>query len=171
MPELITTLSSYKTLNTLADASSALDTDLAAASGYTIGAISGEIDLLTEYGSGTQTKANSIQVIVKAKTAADGDTLTHKIYGRNDQGPPQLLSSIIWTIGTARFTAATATDLWADTASVTSTHFVSIGTADAAGGNRVASISFDVTGYRYLLGLFTDQTGDPTETTALYKVY
>lgn len=169
---LSTRTGSSRTLDTLTDASNAVDTDLTAASGYNTTAISGELDLVKAAGGGSDTYVNAISMILKAVTAADGDTLTQKLYGRVDSGPPQLVASIVWTIGTARTDGSTATLLWADTAVVTSTHITTITVADGAGGgNRVASVTFDVTGYRYLHSLITAQTGDPTLITVLYRYY
>lgn len=168
---LTTRISSYRVLDTLTDASSAVDSDLAAASGYGTSAITGEVDLLKTSGAGSDTYANAIVVTLNATGAADGDTLTQKIYGRVDSGPPQLVISIVWTIGTARADGATATFLWADTAVVTSTHLIEIKTADNAGGDRVASVMLDFTGYRYAKSLITGQTGDPVLITSNYRIY
>jgi len=167
-----THLSSYQSFHSVADAASAVDTDLAAATGYGIGAVSGELDLKGVHGAGgSDTFANSVVLSVHATGAADGDTLTQKVYGRVDGGPPQLIASIVWTIGTARADGSTATYLWADTAVVTDTHITTVTVADGGGSNRVCSVQFDATGYRYIYGLFTAQTGDPTLCTCLYRVY
>jgi len=169
MPKLTTKMGPYKTLNTLADASAAVDTDLAAASGYTIAVPSGAVDLLESHGAGKDTEANGVSIILHATGAANGDTLTQKIYGYADKGPAQLIASVVWTIGTARVVAATATHLWADDAAITSSHIATITEADGGGSDRVCSIEFDVTGYRYLYGLITAQTGGPTLVTSLYR--
>lgn len=169
---LTTKTSSYQTLHTLTDANSAVDTDLAAATGYNVATISGEIDMVKDNGAGDETEANAISMILKATGAADGDTLTQKLYGRVDQGPPQLIASIVWTIGQARSDGSTATLLWADAAVVTSTHIKTITVADGSGGgNRVCSVTLDITGYRYLKGFITAQTGNPTLITVLYRHY
>lgn len=170
MATLTTGLSSYRTLHTIADIDTP-DTDLAAASGYTIGKPSDSVDLWTLDGAGKHLKVNNISVIVHATAAADGDTVTEKIYGAAEQGPPQLIASIVWTIGQARVVAATATYLWADTAAVTSSHMKTITVADSGGSNRICSITLDLTGYRYVLGLWTADTGNPDTVTALYRTF
>ncbi|HEG42603.1 hypothetical protein LCGC14_2244790 [marine sediment metagenome] len=168
---LETSIPAYRTFDTLVDASNAVDSDLAAATGFGIGAVTGEIDLATVAGVGKGVSANSIVLTLHAATAADGDTLTQKIYGRSENGPPQLIASIVWTIGTARADGSTATLLWADTAAVTDTHLTTIATADGAGSNRVVSVWVDLTGYRFLTSLITAQTGDPTTITVFYRYF
>jgi len=165
---LTTRMANYRTLDTLTSAAVAVDTDLAAATGYAIGAISGEVDLRM---TGYDTYANLVSITLHAVTGANGDTLTQKLYGRVDGGPPQLLASIVWTIGTARVDGATATYLWADTAVVTSTHMKTFVVADGGGSDRVCSVTFDATGYRYLYSLITAQTGNPTLITVLYRYF
>ncbi len=171
---LTTRIDSYKTLDTLTNAASAVDTDLAAASGFGIisagGAQTGEVDMKIQGGS-RDTYANNIVLTLAAVTAADGDTLTEKLYGRVDSGPQQLIASIVWTIGTARTDGSTATLLWADTAVVTSTHITAITVVDGGGSNRVCSVAFDLGAYRYVKSLITAQTGDPTLITVYYRTY
>jgi hypothetical protein len=169
MGVLLTTVGAYQTFHSLADASSAVDTDLAAATGYANGVPSGAVDLTGNSGIADKTEANSVSIIVDAVTAADGDTLTEKIYGIADGGPPQLIASILWTIGTARTDGSTATSLRADTAAVTSTHVKTPVVADGSGSGRVCSVSFDAFGFRHIFGLFTAQTGDPTVVTSRYR--
>ena len=42
----------------------------------------------------------------------------------------------------------------------------------AGGGDRICSVTFDLTGYRYVLGLFTaDSTADAENATALYRSF
>lgn len=168
---LTTYTSAYRTLHSLANAASAVDTDLAAASGYNTAAVTGEVDLASIHGFSAHTYGNRVSLAVHATGAADADTLTQKIYGRADSGAPQLIASIVWTIGTARADGSTATHLWADDAAVTSSHSVTIGEADGGGSDRVCTVSFDCTGFRYIYGLFSAQTGDPTLCTCLYRVW
>jgi len=168
---LTTRMSSFRTLDTLTDASSAVDSDLAAASGFTISVPDGATDLKVDAGAGYESYANGVVLILNAQGAADGDTLTQKIYGIAEGGAPQLICSIVWTIGTARVVAATADHLWADTAVVTDTHITTVGTGDDSGNNRISCVSFDCTGFRYLYSLITAQTGDPTLVTSLYRYY
>lgn len=174
--DLTTTLSSYKQLHQCAALASTPDVDLAAATDFTIGiptTLAGvaAVDLHTLDGAGKHLKVNNISIIVHATTAENGDTVTEKIYGGAEAGPPQLIASIVWTIGTARPIAATATTLWADTAVVTSAHMKTITVADGGGSDRVCSVTLDLTGYRYVLGLWTADTGDPATVTALYRTF
>ena len=171
MGTLTTGLSSYRTLHECASLYDAPDTDLVAASTMIIGKPSAAVDLWTLDGAGKHLKINSMSIIVHATTAADGDTVTEKIYGAAEAGPPQLIASIVWSIGTARPIAATATTLWADTAAVTSTHMKTITVADGGGSDRICSVTFDLTGYRYVLGLWTADSGDPVTVTALYRTF
>lgn len=173
--DLTTALSSYKTFHTIADINTP-DTDLAAATDFTIGrptTLAGveAVDLHILDAAGKHLKVNNFSIIVHATTAADGDTVTEKVYGGTEAGPPQLIASIVWTIGTARVVAATATYLWADTATVTSSHMKTITVADGGGSNRVCSVTLDLTGYRYVLGLWTADTGNPVIVTALYRSF
>ena len=173
--DLTTGLSSYKAFHTVA-ATGTPDVDLAVATDFTIGrpaTLAGveAVDLHTLDGAGKHLKVNNFSIIVYATGAVDGDTVTEKIYGGAEAGPPQLIASVVWTIGTARPVAATATTLWADTAVVTSSHMKTITVADGAGSNRVCSVTFDLTGYRYVLGLWTADTGDPTSVYALYRSF
>ena len=165
---LTTRMASYRILDVIDELDASPDTDLAAATGYTVGAIAGEVDLRM---SGSDTYANLVSIILHATDSANGDTVTQKLYGRVDGGPPQLLASIVWTIGTARVDGSTATYLWADTAVVTSTHIKTFVVADGGGSDRVCSVTFDATGYRYLKSYFTADSGDPDYITALYRYF
>jgi len=171
MATLTTGLSSYRTLHSVTVINSAPDTDLAAATGYFIGKPSAAVDLWTLDGAGKHLKINSISMIVHTTDGANGDTVTQKLYGAAENGPPQLIASIVWTIGLAQVDA-TATNLWADQAVVTSTHMKTITVADGAGGgDRICSVTLDLTGYRYILGLWTGDTGDPDLVTTLYRTF
>ena len=163
----------YDTFHTLANATSALDTAIAAASGFSIGAAipSGAVDLRAVYGAGAYMKNNKIGIIINSTGAANGDTLTELVYGIADGGPPQLLASIAWTIGTARADGATATHLWADTATVTDAGAAADVIMDGGGSDRVCQVELDVSGYRYIYGLITAQVGDITLVTAYIRCY
>lgn len=173
MATLTTGLSSYKTFHTIANIHDTQDTDLAAITGYTIGKPTGAVDLWTLDGAGKHLKVNNFSIIVHATSAANADYFTEKVYGAAEQGPPQLIASIVWTIGLARVVVGTTDYLWADQAVVTSTHMKTITVADGAGGgDRICSVTLDLTGYRYVLGLFTvDNTTDAEVTTALYRSF
>jgi hypothetical protein len=169
MSSLTTRVGSYKALHTVANINTP-DTDLAAATGYFVGIPDGAIDLKDDVGSGKDTYANQLSIIVKAASAANGDTVTQQLYGVVGQGPAQKIAQIVWKIGLAQFDA-TATNLWAETATVTSSHATEIVVSGADGSDGVGSIAFDATGYRYIYGLWTADTGDPTTVTALYRYF
>ena len=175
--DLTTALSSYKTFHTIADLNSAQDTDLAAATDFTIGiptTLAGvaAVDLHTLDGAGKHLKVNTFSIIIHSTEGANGDYFTEKIYGGAEAGPPQLIASIVWTLGTARVVAADAAHLWADTAVVTSSHMKTITVADGGGSDRVCSVTLDLTGYRYVLGLFTAETTTAAHlVTALYRSF
>lgn len=169
MATLTTGLASYKIFHTIADIDTP-DTDLAAATGYFIGKPTGAVDLQTLDGTGKHLKVNAFSIIVHITAGADGDTVTEKVYGAVEAGPPQLIASIVWTIGLAQV-SATATELWAHAAAVTSTHMKTITVADGGSNDRVCSVTFDLTGYRYVLGKWTADTGNPDIVTALYRSF
>ena len=171
MAILTTGLSSYKTLHAVTDIDGTPDSDLTASAGYDVGKPSGAVDLWVLDGAGKHLKVNTISIIVHATDAANGDTVTEKIYGAAEAGPPQLIASIVWTIGQARADGTTATFLWADTAVVTSSHLKTITVADGSGSNRVCSVTLDLTGYRYVFGRWTAETGAPELITALYRSF
>lgn len=166
---LTTRISSYKILHSTSNINSA-DTDPNARDGYRIATTSGEVDLLVKAGAGSNTYANALSLIVHVDTGADGDTVTQVLYGRAEQGPKQRIASIVWKIGTAQVDATT-TNLWAETATVTSSHITNITVAGADGDNRVGSVTFDATAYRYIKGYWTADSGDPCGVTCLYRVY
>lgn len=170
--DLTTGLSSYKTFHTIADINVTQDNDLLAGSTLGVGKPSGSVDLQILDSAGKHLKVNSFSIIVHATSATNGDDFTEKIYGAAEQGPPQLIASIQWTLGLARVDGSEATYLWADQAVVTSTHMRTITVADGAGGdNRICSVTFDLTGYRYVLGKWTADSGDPDAVTALYRSF
>jgi hypothetical protein len=173
---LTTRISQWRVLDTCIDTDDVgtvvnLDSDLEAASGFGVTKITGEVDLLSAYGAGSDTYANALVLMVKATGAADGDTLTQKIYGRCENGPPQLIASIVWTIGSARADGATDTLLWAEHAVVTTDYPQDVEVHGTAASNMPGAVVFDATGLRYIYSLFTAQTGDPTDITCLYRVY
>lgn len=174
MATLTTGLSSYKTFHTIADIDTP-DTDLAAATGYfpitsPTDKPTGAVDLQVLDGAGKHLKVNNFSIIVHVTAGADGDTVTEKVYGAAEQGPPQLIASIVWTIGQAQV-SATATELWAHAATVTSTHMKTITVADGGSNDRICSVTLDLTGYRYVLGKWTADSGDPDIVTALYRSF
>jgi hypothetical protein len=170
MSSLTTRVGSYKTLHIVADLANTPDTDLAAATGYFVGVPAGAVDLKDDVGAGKDTYANIVDIIVNATDGLDGDTITQELYGVAGQGPPQKIAQVVWKLGLAQVDA-TATNLWAETATVTSSHATDITVSGADGSDGVGSIAFDATGYRYIYGLFTADSGDPTTVTALYRYF
>jgi hypothetical protein len=139
------------------------ETDLIAATGYTVGipdpgtvALSPK-NLQTMWGGGDQTNANALQLICYATSDAT-DTATMSLYGINDSGPPIRIGVIVWTFGAAVRSTGVQ---WAGTAVATDTHLTSITVADS-GNDRVASVGFDAVGYKYIYAITTAQTGTPT---------
>lgn len=169
---LSTRITSYRTLNVVADIATTDDDDLTT-TGYAPAAKSGEVDLMGGHqAGGTGSYANAVVMIVKADDASADETVTQKLYGRVDGGPPQLIASIVWTLGTALADGSTADYLWADTAVVADYHITEIVVSDGDGNNRVASVALDATGYRYLYSIFTaTSSATATTTTCLYRVY
>lgn len=168
MPTLTTKVSPYKTFHVVADINTP-DSALAT-TGFDIGVPVGAIDLLDEEGAGQDTFANTISLLTHVVTGADGDTVTQIVYGISEQGPPQQIMSIIWTIGTAQVDG-TATNLWAEHAVVTSSTTRTIHVTGLTGANGVGSIDFDVTGFRHIYGVWTADSGDPTIVTSLYRYF
>jgi hypothetical protein len=165
---LTTRVMSYQTLNSIADAvDTALSTD---PNNFAIGAISGEVDLLANRGAGSETYANAVEVVFYGTGASANDALTQQIYGRAEGGPPQLICSIAWVLGTAHVVDGTTTTLWADTATVTDTHITTVNSADS-GNNRVCTVQFDATGFRYIFGEITVDTNDTDTAVCLYRAY
>lgn len=166
---LTTRISSYRVLHTITDIDTP-DTELAAATGFFIGVPSGAVDLLIKAGAGYDTYANTVSLIVNETWGANGDTATQKLYGIAEGGPPQLIASIVWKFGLAQVDA-TATNLWAETATVTSSHVTTITVCGADGDDKVGSVTFDVAGFRYLYGLWTADSGDPNTVTCYYRYF
>lgn len=169
MGALTTRTSSYATLDTIANINTP-DTDLAAATGFFVGVPSGSIDMLKDAGAGYETYANRVSLILHVATGANGDTVTQVLYGVVDQGPPQRIASIVWKIGLAQVDA-TATNLWAETATVTSLHPSTITAVGDDGDDMVGAVVFDLAGFRYVKSYFTADTGNPTTVTCLYRYF
>lgn len=166
---LTTRVASYKTFHVVANLETTPDLALAT-TGFNIGVPAGAIDLLAEDGAGQDTFANFISLITHVVTGADGDTATQIVYGVSEQGPPQQIMSIVWTVGTAQVDG-TATNLWAEHAAVTVSTTRTIYVTGLAAANGVGSVDFEVTGFRYIYGVWTADSGDPTTVTSLYRIF
>ena len=165
---LTTRTSEYKTFHSIADIDTP-DIDLAVATGFNIAVPAGAINLTKAQSHDSQ--ANAVSLIVHATAADDADTVTQKIYGVSVAGAPQLIASVVWTIGLARADGTTATFLWAEHAVVTDYHTTTIAVGGTPGGDGVGCISFDATGFQYIYGLWTADSGDPDIVTCLYRHY
>ena len=174
MPRLTTKMGPFR--NLVVSAAGA-ETDLVAATGYAItealsypsfipdpdktGTVAlAPKDLQGMWGAGDASEANAVQLICYA-TGAAAETATMSLYGIADQGPPIYIGSIVWTLGDAVKVAGT---LWADTVVPTFTHISTPVTSDS-GNDRVASVTFDVAGYKYLYAIFDAVTGTPEDIT------
>ncbi len=149
------------------------ETDLVAATGYTVGVPTPGTtalepkDLLKAYGGGADTYANAIELICYA-TSSENDTCTLSLYGISSGGPPVRIGSLVYTFGTALRSAGVR---WADTCVSTSTHTKTITVADSA-ADRVVKVSLDITGYRYLYAIVhTTTTGAATGITVQMRPY
>jgi len=152
--ELLTRMGSYKVLHTATLPETSLLANIAA---YTVnGRASTAFDLLTEFGNGTTTYANGVEIIFSHThgSDADGTTSVFELHGSVDNGPREVICTIALTGGKAQVVADADTATWVDTAVVTSYHSKTITVADSA-ADRVVRVLFDVTGLRYLEGLFT----------------
>lgn len=169
MPGLTTKMGPFR--NLVVSAAGA-ETDLIAATGYAItdaqsypsfipAAGNGALvpkSLQDMWGAGDNTEANALQLTCFA-TSSDNDTATMSLYGISDQGPPINIGSIVWTFGAAIRSTGVR---WADTAVATFSH-ISTPTTSDSGNDRVASITFDAGGYKYLYGIVhTTTTGAAT---------
>lgn len=171
MATLTTGLSSYKTFHTIADINTLTDNALGVTDYYPGVRPTGAVDLQILDAVGKHLKVNNISIIVHTTEGTNDDTLTELIYGQAEQGPPQLIASIVWKIGQAQV-SATVTELWAQDATITSSHMRTITKADGGDNDRICSVTFDLTGYRYIIGRWTAETGSsPHLVTALYRSF
>ncbi len=176
--ELTTTISNFSTLYQNTDVAGSPDTTLltgAPTTAFTINAISGStnfVDLLHPNTRFKGSRANAITLIFTHShaTDADGTTSVFELWGQNLDGPRQAICSIALTAGKAEVVASTDENTWVDTAVVTSYHATTITVADSA-ADRVVSVTLDVTGFRYLQGLFTGGGSTAVIATAYYRYY
>lgn len=141
---LKTMMGSYKTI--LADAGQeAAPTDFTATASP-----AGSYDVYGMDGSGDETGANALEVLVYA-TATAANTSTIELWGSTKNGPPELITSIDYVFGTAE--KATGI-LWAGTAAATSYHLADVKVKDS-GNNRAVKVSFDLTGLRNIRAYVT----------------
>lgn len=171
-----TTISEYKVLYQNTNVAGAPDTTLLTAptTAFVINAISdssNHVDLRHPPSGDKSSHANNIQLIFMHGNGtgdADGTTSVFELWGQNVGGARQAICTIVLTGGKARPVASANDDTWADTAVVTSTHSTTIAVADNA-ADRIVSVSLDVTGFRYLQGLFTGAGSTSVITTAYFR--
>ena len=109
--------------------------------------------------------ANGVELISYAKGIADA-TYTVALYGVSIDGPPERIASLAYTLGDAVVSSGV---LWAGTCVATDTHNALITVADS-GNDRVAKVTFDAIGYRYLYAIAHTSSGS-TLINVLYRPY
>jgi len=114
---------------------------------FPMGITSGDINLLSHVygGSGSETKANRLEMIFLADQSGSG---TISITGASQGGPEEYICSLALTFGTI---VETGTDIWCDTIDLTSYHITKSGILVADSGNsHVAKLGFDAMGYQFI---------------------
>lgn len=148
------------------------ETDLVAATGYTVGVPTpatvalGPKDLMR---ANYESFANSVHLICFATTTAtqENSTATMSLYGVSTGGAPERIGSVLWEFGTA---TRSSNIHWADICTPTSTHQGTF-TASDVGNNRIAKLTMVNPGYRYLYGIFHTVSGTPANITVQYRPY
>ncbi len=128
-------------------------------------------DTLKNNAGGKNSYYNSIEIIVSHGNGtgdADATTSVLELYGANDSGPRYPIASIACTGGKAELVAGTDDNTWVDTMVVTSYHSKTITVTDS-GTDRVARVTLDITGIRYIEGLFTGGGSTSVITTAYVR--
>lgn len=121
--------------------------DVSEPTAFPLGATSGDMDLLkSPYPvSGSETKANEIEILITADQAGTGTVL---ITAACDGGPEEPVASLAITVGTVE---ESGTRKWVDTMVKTSFHLAPHACVVADSGNsHPAKFGFDAIGYRYL---------------------
>jgi len=173
-----TTVSEYAVLYQNVNVAGAPDTTLLSAptTAFVINAISDStnfVDLQHPSTGKKESRANNIQLIFAHGNGtgdADGTTSVFELWGQNIGGARQAICTVALTGGKAELVAGTDDNTWVDTAVVTSYHPTTITTADSA-ADRIVSVSFDITGFRYLQGLFTGAGSTAVIATAYYRYF
>ncbi len=121
--------------------------------------------------SALQQTYNNIEIIVTHNHATDADDTTSvlELYGANDSGPRYPIASIVCTGGKAEVVAGTDTTTWVQTMVVTSYHSKTITVTDSGALDRVARVTLDLAGIRYVEGLFTGGGSTSVITTAYVR--
>ena len=130
-------------------------------------------DTLENNAGGKNAYANTVEIIVSHGNGtgdADATTSVLELYGSNDSGPRVPLMTVACTAGKAELVASTDDNTWVDTMVVTSYHSKTITVTDSA-TDRIARLSFDLTGFRYIEALFTGGGSTSIITTAYIRAY
>ena len=121
--------------------------DVAEPTAFPLGIKTGDVDLLSSIkgGTGKETKANYVEIIMTGDQAGTGTVL---ITGACEQGPEEALVSLAITVGTV---VETGVRRWVDTMEQTVFTLSACSTLVADSGNsRVAKFATDAIGYRFL---------------------
>lgn len=95
-------------------------------------------------------EANGVIIIIANPNDATANANCYfKLYGYAEGGPSEFICDVSCTTGTARIND-TADALWVDTMTVVSQGHIKNVSIDDSGNNRVAKLSFDATGLKYL---------------------
>jgi hypothetical protein len=166
MESLGTTVAGYSTLLISA---AGTETDLAGATGYTVGipdpgGTLGPINLRRLKTSDNEGTGVNAPVLTCYATASDDDDVTMSLYGIREGGAPEFVTSLLWTFGQAIRSSGVR---WADSCVATftssKTDFV---TVEDNANNRIVRASFDAKGYEWLYAIaHTTTTGSPTNIT------
>lgn len=169
MGTLTTRPSGWQVLKTTADVAGTPDTSFLSAPTTAFTVDAGKalgFDTLGNNSGGKNAHANNVEIIVTHSHATDADATTSvlELYGSNDSGPRMPLMTIACTGGKAERVAGVDEVVWVDTMVATTFHSKTITVTDSA-TDRIARTSFDLTGSRYIEGLFTG--GGSTAVTAI----
>ena len=175
MGTLTTRPSGWQVLKTTADVAGTPDTSHLATPTVSYGIDAGKaagFDVLRNNAGGKNAFANTVEIIASFSDAsdADGKVATLEIYGSNDSGPRMPIADIAYTGGKAEVVPGTDLVTWCDTATVISYHSKTITKTDDA-ADRIVRISFDLTGFRYIEGLWVDAGATATTAIAYIRSY
>lgn len=155
---------------TLVISAAGAETDLVAATGYTVtlpapGGNLNPLDL-RRYGR-VETSANAVEILAFA-TCNDNDTCTLSLYGIADgnTGPPEKIASLVYIFGQAIKETGVR---WAHNCVASDAHITAVDVSNN-GTDEVVKVAFDATGYRYLYAIIhTTTTGAATSITLILR--
>ncbi len=130
-------------------------------------------DILKNNAGGKDSYTNAVEIVVlhgNGTGDADATTSVLELYGSNDSGPRMPLMTVACTAGKAEIVAGTDDNTWVDTMVVTSYYSKTITVTDSA-TDRIARLSFDLTGFRYIEALFTGGGSTSIITVAYIRSY